>query len=222
MALPASTVPTSAVAPTAEATNDRERLRVITGGGGGAAARGGPILPGGNGVLGMVIFLVAEAMLFAGLISAFFILRASADLWPPPDQPRLPLGVTFANTLVLLASGATMVWASGSLQRRPAAAMRWLAVTLGLAVTFLIVQGVEWARLMGFGLRATRSLYGGMFYTLIGSHAAHVVAAVAALAVLALRCAAGRARRSEFAVIQLYWLFVVGLWPLLYVMVYLL
>jgi heme/copper-type cytochrome/quinol oxidase subunit 3 len=38
--------------------------------------RRNPVVP--NGVLGMLIFVVAEVMLFAGLTSAFTIIRASA------------------------------------------------------------------------------------------------------------------------------------------------
>ena len=45
-------------------------------------------------VMGMLIFVVVEAMLFAGLISAFTIIRSSALVWPPLDQPRLPLEET--------------------------------------------------------------------------------------------------------------------------------
>ena len=44
-----------------------------------------------SGVMGMLMFVMTEVMLFAGLISAFSIARSSAILWPPPGQPRLPL-----------------------------------------------------------------------------------------------------------------------------------
>ena len=58
-----------------------------------------------NGLLGMLLFVMAEAMLFAGMISAFTIVRSGALVWPPPGQPRLPIEATAFNTLVLLASG---------------------------------------------------------------------------------------------------------------------
>jgi len=57
----------------------------------------------------MLFFLSAETMFFAGLISAFFVLRLSAAVWPPPLQPRLPVLVTGLNTLVLLASSVAMI-----------------------------------------------------------------------------------------------------------------
>ena len=91
-------------------------------------------------------------------------------------------------------------------------------------VSSLLVQGVEWVQLIRHGLRASSSPYGGTFYTLIGCHAVHVLAAVITLVVLLAWI--GRTRRIErwqtpIAVCRLYWLFVVAVWPLLYVLVYL-
>ena len=50
----------------------------------------------------MGLFVFTEVMLFAGLISAFSIARATAigGMWPPPNQPRLPIATTAFNTAV--------------------------------------------------------------------------------------------------------------------------
>ena len=46
-----------------------------------------------NGVIGMLIFVGTEVMFFAGLMSAFTIAKTTAiGGWPPPGQPRLPIG----------------------------------------------------------------------------------------------------------------------------------
>ena len=59
-------------------------------------------------ILGMVIFVITEVMMFAGLISAFVIARQGSPIeWPPPWQPRLPVVITSFNTCVLLASGSS-------------------------------------------------------------------------------------------------------------------
>ncbi|MGH7288155.1 MAG: cytochrome c oxidase subunit 3, partial [Myxococcota bacterium] len=71
-----------------------------------------------NAVLGMSIFIFTEAMLFAGLISAHTIARASAPLgWPPPGQPRLPFEETAVNTAALLLSGVSVFVAQRLLRR---------------------------------------------------------------------------------------------------------
>jgi heme/copper-type cytochrome/quinol oxidase subunit 3 len=177
-----------------------------------------------NGVLGMAIFLATEAMLFAALISSFLILRAGSAAWPPPGQPRLPVALTGLNTLVLLASGWTMWRAAESTRRgERSAVLRWIGATALLGTIFLIVQGAEWVRLLGYGLGASSSVYGGMFYTLIGCHALHVLAAVLALFYVLARTVGRRLQPTSATLdaCRLYWLFVVGVWPILYVLVYL-
>ncbi len=208
-----SSVPLSAAAPAPPGSAGAGAL---------ASRRRGQIVD--NGLLGMAIFVAAETMLFAGLIVAFWILRSAAAAWPPPGQPRLPIEVTGVNTLALLASAYTMARAStAARQQRNGALQRALAATAALATIFLAVQGWEWIRLLGYGLDASTSIFAGLFYTLIGCHAAHVAAAVTALVALWISVSrhAGRDHTTRVETFQLYWWFVVGIWPLLYVLVYL-
>jgi cytochrome c oxidase subunit 3 len=178
-----------------------------------------------RGLLGLLMFIGAEIMMFAGFISACVVLRAGSAAWPPAGEPRLPLGVTAVNTLVLLASAVTFSLALRAVKRgRQRHLQAWLTVTALLGVTFLAVQGYEWSRLIGFGLSIGSSVYGGVFYTLIGAHGLHVAAAVIALFVVLARSLAGgydADRHSGVMLCQVYWLFVVALWPLLYYLVYL-
>jgi heme/copper-type cytochrome/quinol oxidase subunit 3 len=187
-----------------------------------AITGGRPLVP--SGVLGMVLFISTEAMFFAALISAYLVLRAQAVDWPPFDQPRLPVGVTGVNTAVLLLSGWTMQRALAAARARKGSTGRWLAATALLGSIFLAIQGTEWARLIGFGLTTSSSLYGGTFYTLVGAHGLHVLAALVVLLVVAVRGLRGHYSRSEDRELELcrmYWLFVVAVWPVLYVLVYL-
>jgi heme/copper-type cytochrome/quinol oxidase subunit 3 len=179
-----------------------------------------------NARLAMLFFLAAETMFFAGLVSAFFVLRLGAAVWPPPLQPRLPVVVTGLNTLVLLASSVAMAAAWRAARRADGRALvERLAATAALGALFLAVQGYEWARLIHYGLTVTSGAYGATFYTLIGTHAAHVLGALVWLAVTLGLAARGRFLDSERSVLRAcatYWHFVVGLWPVLYVTVYLL
>ena len=63
----------------------------------------GPALS--NGALGMLMLIAMELMFFAALISAFLIISAAAEVWPPAGQPRLPILASAVNSLVLFASG---------------------------------------------------------------------------------------------------------------------
>lgn len=178
-----------------------------------------------NGLLGMLIFLGTEAMFFAGLISAFLILRAGSALWPPPDQPRLPVAVTGINTLILLFSGYTMRRALRGVRKGSQQALtRWLLATGLLGTLFLGVQGSEWIRLVHYGLTFSSSLYGATFYTLIGCHGLHVLGAVVGLLIVLSRAAGKKYSVHDHTGVelcQIYWYFVVGIWPILYVLVYL-
>lgn len=187
-----------------------------------AARRAGAFA--GSAVLGMALFVFVEAMLFAGFISAFAIVQSTSPpgAWPPPDQPRLPVGRTAVNTLVLLASGATMIVAArafGAGDRRRAG--RWLGATLALGAAFVALQGVEWAALLREGLTIRSSHLGSFFYTIVGAHALHALAGLGALAVAWAWLRSGRLNPGHMGAFRLLWLFVVLLWPVLYWQVYL-
>ncbi len=179
-----------------------------------------------NVVLATLFFIGAEVMLFAGLCSGFWVVRLAAPVWPPPLQPRLPVGVTAVNTIVLLASSVAVVAGLRALsQGRRATAVRHLGVAAGLGILFLAVQGYEWLRLISFGLTASSGAYGGSFYTLIGAHGLHVLGAVVWLTTTLLLVRRGQfadGRLGALRACAMYWHFVVALWPILYVSVYLL
>ena len=172
-------------------------------------------------VLGMSIFVFSEAMLFAGLMSAFAIARAGSLLgWPPPGQPRLPAEETAINTLALLASGAVL-WLAGRAHRKEQrSAARPMLAALALAAFFVLFQGWEWTRLLAQGLTLTSSQHGSFFYLIIGIHGLHCVAAISALAWAYRRLAISVLAPSTFQAVRVFWYFVVGLWPILYWRVY--
>ena len=180
---------------------------------------------GSNAWLAVWMFLGAEAMFFAGLIGAFLVFRLSAATWPPPFQPRLPVGVTGVNTVILLLSAFTMRRTLTCVRlANPGKAVRLLGLTAILGAVFLAVQGYEWLRLIQFGLTVSSSVYGGLFYTLIGFHALHVLGALIWLAVVFARAIKGRYSAQHHLGLQtcaMYWTFVVALWPALYGLVYL-
>jgi cytochrome c oxidase subunit III len=197
-----------------------------TGGGDGPDREPGPRRPRLDNVrLAMLFLICGEIMFFGGLVSAFLILRTSSALWPPPFQPRLPVGVTGVNTLVLLASSVVMVTALRAFRRGDGRGLvRRLLLVAALGAAFLLVQGYEWLRLVQFGLTVSSSAYGSTFYTLIGAHALHVVTALVWLAVtlrLAVRDRLAEGRTGTLRACAIYWHFVVALWPILYVTVYL-
>jgi cytochrome c oxidase subunit 3 len=207
-------------------TNGHARPPLPPPGGDGEGPEPSPRRPLDNLRVALLFFMGAESMFFAALISALFILRLGMPVWPPPLQPRLPVGVTTANTVVLLFSSLAMSLAGRALARDDRLRLvRWLTVAAILGSIFLAVQGYEWVQLVHFGLTMSSSTYGTTFYTLIGTHALHVAGALVWLLALLGLAVAGRVSRERGTTVRgcvLYWHFVVGLWPILFVTVYLL
>ena len=180
--------------------------------------------PISSGVIGMLIFMVTEAMFFAGLISAYMVIRAGIEEWPPWGQPRLPVLATAFNTIVLLASGFIMAHSRACFKKNEfAMGRRWLGISILLGTFFLVFQGHEWIQLLKFGFTLSSSVYGGLFYLLIGAHGIHVMAALAILIYVWYRMKSpGNLITPEgLFPFQLLWYFVVCVWPILYVLVYL-
>lgn len=187
-----------------------------------APASRGPLAE--NATLGMALFVFTEVMLFTGFISAFVIVQSGAPAgnWPPPDQPRLPIERTAVNTLALLASGVALFIAGRRFRGpRPRAAAGWMGAALALGGFFVVAQGLEWSALLGHGLTITSSQLGSFFYLIVGMHALHAVAAIVALAAAWRALLVGRLTGSWLGAVQLFWYFVVLIWPVLYWQVYL-
>ena len=176
-----------------------------------------------DGVMGMLIFVFTEIMLFAGLISAHTIVRSQSvgEMWPPYGQPRLPFAETALNTSALLLSGILLVFAQLAFRKEPRRAVVPALFALLLGIFFVTAQGVEWVALLSEGLTLTSSTYGAFFYLIVGTHGAHALAAILALTWAWFRLRAGTLTASEFGTVQVFWYFVVLVWPVLYLKVYL-
>jgi heme/copper-type cytochrome/quinol oxidase subunit 3 len=193
--------------------------------GGGPPPTGVASPPISNGQLAMLVLIAFEIMVFVGLVTAYCVLRVGSFAWPPPNLPHLPLAVTWVNTVMLLFSAFTMWRAAVAVRHDNQAGLRSaLVATAVLGTGFLAVQGSEWVRLIRQGLTLSSGSYGSTFYTLIGLHAVHVVAAVVwLLAVLAIAQRNGFTAKRHLGVTMcaMYWYFVCVLWAFLFVVVYL-
>jgi cytochrome c oxidase subunit 3 len=170
----------------------------------------------------MVIFLAAELMFFASLMSALTITRISAGgVWPPPGQPRLPIEATAVNTGVLLASGVAVYFSRREYAHAAKRAAKLLGIGFLLGAGFVVFQGWEWVQLVREGLTLRSGPSGGFFYLLVGAHALHAIGGLVALGLAHLRAKRDALGAGFFTATRLYWLFVVGLWPVLYWRVYL-
>lgn len=183
--------------------------------------------PVSNATLAMLALIVFESMLFAGLLSAYIVLRTASAAWPPAGQPYLPIGIIWLNTIILLGSCVPLVLALRALRAgQKKAGARRLTVAAAMGAAFLSIQGFEWMRLLAHGMtvEGEGGVYGAIFMMLIGAHGLHVLAAVVWLGTVALLTSAGRLGRGRSPAIDIcamYWYFVCAVWIALFGLVYL-
>lgn len=94
-----------------------------------------------SGKLGLWLFLASEVMLFGAMFSTYILLRVGDPAWPAHEDTHLNVPIGMTNTLILIASSVSMVMAWASCKMNDLAkAKRYLAITLALAVTFLVIK----------------------------------------------------------------------------------
>ena len=170
---------------------------------------------------GIIVFLIAEGMIFMGLFVAYLTFRSVAPAWETPHRELLLPGV---NTILLVASSFVIHQADSAIKRNDVKGLRlWFAITAAMGAIFLAAQLYEYFHLE-FGL--TSGLFASTFYVLTGFHGLHVCfGLILILAVLA-RSLKPNHYNSEkhFGVeaAEIYWHFVDVIWVILFLLLYIL
>jgi cytochrome c oxidase subunit 3 len=175
-------------------------------------------------IFGVVMFLVAESMIFLGLFSAFLIYRTTLPAWPPEGTPALELLLPGINTAILISSSFVMHRGQSAIKKNDVGGLQfWLVITAVMGAIFLAGQLYEYFHLE-FGL--TTNLFASSFFVLTGFHGLHVtVGLLLILAVLLRSLKKGHYSSESFFGVEaaeLYWHFVDVVWIVLFTLVYLL
>ena len=194
-------------------------------------------------------FIFSETMFFGAFFAALFYMRWHAvpdlaagdtgELWPgfkggwPATGPGIegtlaPMrasGIPLINTLLLLTSAATLVWAHRGLLRGARRQLKvGLFLTIVLGIVFLGLQFSEHYRAYTeSGLTLASGAYGATFFMLTGFHGLHVTIGATILAVIFARSLRGDFTPDDqfaFQAASWYWQFVDVIWLLMYVLVY--
>jgi cytochrome c oxidase subunit III len=180
-----------------------------------------------NPKLGTWLFLASEVMLFGSLFASYVLLRTGDPRWP--DQSAVlsvPLGAL--NTVVLIASSVTMVLAWVALTRQNLSGFRrYMGLTLLAGVVFLTVKAFEYSDKFSHGLVPSTNNFLGIYFTLTGLHALHVIAGMAVNVYFwgpGARMWRTDPRRftNRIEIAGLYWHFVDLVWIFLFPVLYLL
>ena len=175
-------------------------------------------------MFGLITFLIADGMTFAGFFAAYLTYKA---VNPLPDGAiyELELPIPTLITILLLVSSATFHKAGKALlKNKNSDTQKWLIVTALLGITFLICQLFEYFNLP-FGL--TDNLFASTFYALTGFHGLHVTLGTLMILIISwqTRPKEGRITNQNMfplEAVELYWHFVDGIWVILFIILYLL
>ena len=194
-------------------------------------------------------FIFSEVMFFAAFFGALFYMRwhavpdlASGDTaalwpgfkagWPTPGPgiagPLTPMhatGVPLVNTLILLTSAVTLLWAHWGLQKGVRRQLKLgLFLTIVLGVLFLCLQLSEHYHAYTVQhLELGSGAYGATFFMLTGFHGLHVAIGATVLTVILVRSLRGDFTPDDqfaFQAASWYWQFVDVVWLLMFVLVY--
>src|SRR6185369_4398892 len=132
----------------------------------------------------MLFFLSADAIMTLTFFVGFAYLRFKAPQWPAAFHFGSGL-MAAAMTLFLLSGSFTMFMAVRATHGGEADAQapaRWVAVTVASWCCFLLLEAMEWVRLIAIvGVTPGSNpwnipLFGATYFTLTGLHGIHVVA----------------------------------------------
>lgn len=179
------------------------------------------------GKVGMWIFLLSDALMFAGLLLGYGILRGGASDWRPPGEPSLGINFTAGLTFLLICSSVTMVLAYAAMvegDRKKATLFLFLTALGG--ILFLTGQyheyfGIWHPGLTKQGLEFGETAYASTFYVTTSFHGFHVFSGVTILLITAVQTARGKTNANHIEVVGLFWHFVDLIWILVFTLIYL-
>jgi cytochrome c oxidase subunit 3 len=185
--------------------------------------------------VGMWFFLFTELLFFGGMFLLYSIYRYkfAADFHHAAADENLVLGSV--NTAILLTSSLAMALAVAAIRRgeiRRSIALQW--TTIGLGTVFLVIKGVEWAAKIGrgiypngptlLGLKNGEIIFFGLYFTMTGLHALHVLIGIAVIAFMVRYTGRGVVDPQRYSRLEntgLYWHFVDIVWIYLFPLFYL-
>lgn len=179
-------------------------------------------------LLGFVLFLCSDVVLFSAFIFAYIYLRTTvAPSWPPildgHQLPRLDTAFATVNSVVLFGSGVTMHYALENFKHAKLRGFHgFMGATVVLGTLFLCGQGYEYAHAQIGGWSG--NIFGASFFTLTGMHGFHVFAGVIYLLVLWYQASRGVYTQERYFGLTagtLYWHFVDVIWVVLFSIFYL-
>jgi cytochrome c oxidase subunit 3 len=186
--------------------------------------------------VGMWLFILSEILIFGGLFLLYAMYRAKHPADFHAASMELSRFDGTLNTIVLLTSSLTAALAVFSTQElnKPRRTAWLLAATIACGLAFLVVKAFEWGAKFEHGLYPRAAvldarphgeiLYFGLYFTMTGLHALHVIIGMVILTVVLSWVIRGKVTQQRSAILEngvLYWHLVDVIWIFLFPLFYL-
>jgi cytochrome c oxidase subunit 3 len=188
-----------------------------------------------RGRIGMWLFICTEVLLFGGLFLLYSAYRYKHGVDFHNASGDLNRFDGTLNTIVLITSSLTAALAVHSLREgKGALARRYLLATVLFGLTFLVVKGFEWTEKFHHGLYPGAAvlsgrpfgevLYFGLYFSMTGLHAIHVIVGMSIFALVYRMIGKGSVGPAKPIVLEnatLFWHLVDVIWIFLFPLFYL-
>ncbi len=186
--------------------------------------------------IGMWLFIFTELLLFGGLFIIYSVYRyLNADAFHLAAE-ELDTTIGAINTVILLVSSMTIAMSTTALQKDQKKTTKLLLlITLALALVFLVNKYFEWGLKFEHGIfpgsehmKTTMSqgeiLFFGLYFTMTGLHALHIIIGMILILVAFVRLNRGTVHANRPSMLEnagLYWHLVDLIWIFLFPLFYL-
>jgi cytochrome c oxidase subunit III len=175
-------------------------------------------LPLGAYRIAIWVAIASISVLFLALTVVMLARAVYSNNWIHTAVPPL----LYFNTLVLVTSSFTFELSKRALKMEASAQFaRWLYLTTGLGITFIVGQLVAWRELVAQGIYITTNPSSSFLYLLTAAHGLHLLGGILALLYLVFRRSKiliNPQKRIAVDITAIYWHFMDGLWIYLLVL----
>jgi len=181
---------------------------------------------GGNGatMIGFWIYLMSDALIFAALFATYGVVSTGYAGGPGPREIfNLPL--VALNTAFLLLSSITYGFAMLAMERNQVRNTQiWLVITAAFGLAFIGLELYEFTSLIAEGAGPQRSAFLSAFFTLVGTHGAHVTFGLIWIVVMLIQLSARgliQENKRRLMCLSMFWHFLDVIWIGVFTFVYL-
>jgi cytochrome c oxidase subunit 3 len=185
--------------------------------------------------LGMWVFIFTEILLFGGLFLVYAIMRSSYSTEFHQAAHHLNAFIGSINTIVLLASSATVAMSITAVQKgNNRLAVILLLITLICAAVFLVNKYFEWGHKFLIGLYPGSDLmltlshgqvmFFSLYFFMTGLHMLHLIIGGILLTIALVKVQCGTIHAGRYVLLEnsgLYWHLVDLIWIFLFPLLYL-